>query len=310
MKKNKILFFCLLLIIIIIQSCIKPSKDEKEINIINLLKDTFDELNRNKDNPEEQLKFFKDIQTKFQAIVVFNKDSSIYINSMEATPSPENFAYTLNKNQIIVTRPLYVAFQGRNFCYSFDNKIWYIDKSDPIKEIEGIKRDYYFNTKIDGNNLYIDYWMTFSLGRAPKTINIAKKKKEVLYFKKNKIFLTFNDEGKIDNIGDKIIYIPANTLLSWSMSIDGNFIKSDINESKAYISFMRDIFIFIKKKLFSLSFDKINWNVNILSFNIKPDILVKAIEENHIYFDFSINVMYEKGKINFSLIEVLMESIK
>ncbi len=309
MKKIKILFFCLLLIFII-QSCIKPSKDEIEINIINLLKDTFDELNRNKDKPEEQLKFFKDIQTKFHAIIAFNKDSSIYINTIEVVPEADNFAYTLNKNQIKVTRPLYVTFVGRDFCYSFDNKTWYVDKSDPIKEIEGIKRDYYFDSEIDGNNLFIDYWMTFSLGRAPKTVNIAKKKKEILYFKKDMVFLSFNDKGKLDNIGDKIIYIPANTIISWSLGIDGNFIKSYFNESKAFITSMQDIFIFIKKKLFSLSFDKVDWNVNILSFNIKPNFLVKAIDDNHIYFDFSINVMYEKGKINFSLIEVLLESIK
>lgn len=309
MKKIKIVFYCLLLLLIM-QSCIKPSKDEKEIDIINLLKDTFDELNRNKDKPEEQLKFFKDIQTKFQAIIAFNKESSIYINSIEVTPDLENFAYTLNKNQIIVTRPLYVVFEGRDFCYSFDNKTWYVDKSDPIKEIEGIKRDYFFNSKIDGNNLFIDYWMTFSLGRAPKTIDIAKKKKEVIYFKKDMVFLSFDEKGKTDNIGNKIIYIPANTIISWSIGIDGNFIKSYFNESKAYITSMQDIFIFIKKKLFSLSFDKVNWDVNIFSFNIKPDILVKAIEDKHIYFDFKVDVMYEKGKINFSLIEVLLESMK
>lgn len=309
MKKIKFIFCCLLLIFIF-QACIKPSEDEKEINIINLLKDTFDELNRNKDNPEEQLKFFKDIQTNFQAIISFYKDTSIFLNSKEAVPSSENFAYTLNKNQIIVVKPIYVTFSGRDFCYSFDNITWYLDKSDPIKEIEGIKRDYYFNSRIEDNKLFLDYWMTFSLGRAPKTIDISRKKREIIYFKKDMVFFSYNEEGITDNIDNKIIYIPANTIISWSINIDGNFIKSYFNESSSYITSQHDIFIYIKKKLFSLSFDKENWNVNILSFNIKPDFLVKAIEEKHIFFNMSVNIVYEKDKINFSLIKILLDSIQ
>lgn len=104
------------------------------------------------------------------------------------------------------------------------------------------------------------------------------------------------------------MYIPVGTILSWTVNISGNFIKGQLNENGFYIKSLEDMYIYLHNKMFSLSFDKKNWNINILSFNVEPQFVVKSIEENQIHFDISVNINYQKDKINFSLIKLLFEN--
>ena len=72
---------------------------------------------------------------------------------------------------------------------------------------------------------------------------------------------------------------------------------------------LQDIFIYVKKKLFSISLDKKKWNVNILSFDINPVFEVKAIEDNRIFFDISVSAVYLKDKISLSILKLLLQAM-
>ena len=306
--KNIKLIILLLFIFFIIISCIKPSEDIKEINLINLIKDFLDKLNEIKDNPEEELKFYKNLMTDYQAILAFYKNTEIFIKSSEAIPNKNDFMYTLDNNKFITIKPIYITFKKKESIYSLDNKTWYLNESDPIKEIEGIKNDYYFNTKITDNYLYINYSMSFGVGRAPKIMKSVKNKK-IVTLKKGMVFASYIKENETNDLSKEILYIPANTILSGKLNIDGNIVNTKLNNDNFCIKSLQDIFIYIKKKLFSLSFDKKKWNINILSFDINPKFEVKVIEDNHIFFDISVSVNHLKDDISFSIIKLLLQNM-
>ena len=215
--KSMILF---LLVFVIIFSCIKPSEDTEEINIIHLIKDFLDTLNKIKNKPEEELKYYKNMMTEYQAILAFYKNTEIFIKSIEAAPNKGDFMHTLDNNKFIITKPIYITFKKKDFIYSLDNKTWYLNESDPIKEIEGVKNDYYFSTKVKDNMIRVDYSMSFGIGRAPKIVKSDKDKK-VLILKKGMVFASHLKENITNDLREEILYIPANTVLSGRLNIEG-----------------------------------------------------------------------------------------
>lgn len=300
-------FFLIIIIIIIIYSCGKPPDDMKEINIIYLIKDLLNKLNEIKDKQEESLKFFKYITNNFHAIISFYKDTTIYIESQEANPGKDSFIFTLANNKFITTKTIYLTFEEKDTIYSLDNKTWYSSKSDANKEIEGIKNDYYFNTKTEDNTIYINYKMAFSIGRAPE-IKKPSEGKNVINLKKDMIFSSTDKNNVTMDLKKNILCIPSGTILSGNVNISGNLINSQSQSNIICIKSLQNLYFYLRSKMFSLSFDKINWNLNILSFNIQPDIEVRSISNNEIFFDIKAIAIYEKNKISSSIINLLLRA--
>ena len=289
-------------------SCIKPPSDVDEVNLITLAKQLLDELNDIKENPKKSLEFFKNLTSNFHAIITFKNGTGIYISSKEATPNSNDFAHTLNNNSFIINKSLYITYEDKDFIYSFDKKVWYSNKSDANKEIEGIKNDYYFDTKIIDEDIHINYSMSFDVGRAPKMM-VPSKDKLIVELKKGMIFSNV-DENKVNTDLKKcILYVPKGTILSGIVNVDGNIIKSEFKDNIISIEAIQDIFIYIKKNIFSISLDKKSWDVNILSFNIEPDFNVKAVEDKHIFFDIEVTANYFKDEISFSIVRLLLRAM-
>lgn len=300
-------FFLFIIIIILIYSCGKPPDDMKEINIIYLIKDLLNQLNEVKDKEEETLKFFKYITNNFHAIISFYKDTTIYIESREANPTKDSFIYSLANNKFITTKAIYLTFEEKETIYSLDNKIWYSSKSDANKEIEGIKNDYYFNTKIEDKTIYINYKMAFSIGRAPE-IKKPSEGKSIINLKKDLVFTSKDVNNITMDLKKNILYIPAGTVLSGNVNINGNLINSQSQSNIICIKSIQNMYFYLRSKMFSFSFDKINWNLNILSFNIEPNIEVRSISNNEIFFDIKATAIYEKNKISSSIINLLLRA--
>jgi|GEM_PF-1232385 len=306
---NKIKFFIVpFLIIIFMSSCAKPPDDVEEINIINFIKDFLDKLNELEDDPEAQLNFFKNIVNDFQAIIALYKDTEIYIKSIEAEPLKGDFMHSLDNNNFILKEDVYFTFEKKEPIFSLDNKTWYLNKADPNKKIEGVQNDYYFKTKVDNKKIFIDYSMSFRLGRAPKIVK-APKHKEIVRLKKGMVFAS-DKEDKVDyDLSKVILLVPKGTLLSGRVKLSGNIAKVQSDNEVIYVKSLQDIFMYIKNKFFSISLDKKNWNVNILSFNIEPVFEVKAIEDDQIFFDIKVTADYHKDKISFSIIKLLQKTM-
>ncbi len=300
--------FLFIIIIIIIYSCGKPPDGINEINIIYLIKDLLSKLNDIKDKQEETLKFFKYITNNFNAIISFYKDTTIYIESQEANPTKDSFIHSLANNKFLTTKAIYLTFEEKDTIYSLDNKTWYSSKSDANKEIEGIKNDYYFYTKTVDNTLYINYKMAFSIGRAPLISNPSEDK-NIINLKKDMIFSSTDEKNITMDLKKNILYIPAGTVLSGNVNISGNLINSQSQSDIICIKSIQNMYFYLRSKMFSLSFDKINWNLNILSFNIEPNIEVRSISNNEIFFDIKASAIYEKNKISASIINLLLRAL-
>jgi hypothetical protein len=136
------------------------------------------------------------------------------------------------------------------------------------------------------------------------------KNKKVVVLKKGMVFASHIPENETNNLRDEILYIPANTIISGKFKIDGNIINTQLNGDTVSIKSIQDIFIYVKKRLFSLSLDKKKWNVNILSFDINPIFEVKAIDDNQIYFDMSVTAIHLKDDISFSIIKLLLRAMQ
>lgn len=302
--KNFILF---IIIIITIYSCGKPPEDMKEINIIFLIKDLLTQLNAVKDKEEESLKFFKYITNNFHAIISFYKDTTLYIESREANPTKNSFIYSLANNKFITTKAIYFTLEEKDSIYSLDNKTWYSSKSDANKEIQGIKNDYYFETKIEDNTLFINYKMALSIGKTPE-IKKPSEGKSIINLKKDMVFSSTDKNNITMDLKKNILYIPAGTVLSGNVNISGNLINSQIQSNIICIKSLQNLYFYLRSKMFSLSFDKINWNLNILSFNIQPNIEVRSTGNNEIFFDIKASAIYEKNKISSSIINLLLRA--
>jgi hypothetical protein len=307
MKPFKLISLLLIILLIII-SCGEPPENTPEVNILELIQDLLNKMNEIKNNDKETLKFFKYITTTFQAIIAFRKDTTINIKSENASPTKESFLHSLENNKFMTTKPIYLTIEEKDTIFSLDNKNWYLNKNDADKEIQGLKNDYYFDSKINNNTLDINYKMAFSIGKAPERKNPSDGKK-IVNLKKGMIFSNSDEKKITTDLKKVILYIPPGTLLSGKVNINGNLIMSQSKSNIVTIKSLQNMFIFIKGKRFSLSFDKINWNLNILSFSIDPKFEIKATSNNQVFFDITATALYEKNKISMSIIKLLLRNL-
>lgn len=301
--------FIVIILFFFITSCGEPPEGVKEIRLVDLIQSELQKLNDFKDDDDKLLNYLKFMTNKFEAVLTFPRDTSIFINSKEASPGKDDFMYTLDRNRFIITRPLYITAEKKDTLYSFDNKTWYNNKSDPNKEIEGIRNNYFFDTKIEGDNIYVNYTMSFSVGRVPLIVEL-KDEREIVTLEKGMIFSNEDEKLITTDLNKKILFIPEHTIISGDINIHGNLIKSRIIENDLIcVKAEQNIYLYIKGKKFSISFDKINWNPNVLSFQIEPTFDVRAIDDKHIFFDLAASAYFHEDKISMSIINLLLKAL-
>ncbi|MBN2546206.1 MAG: hypothetical protein JXB50_10445 [Spirochaetes bacterium] len=306
MKWNKTLLIFLILIFII-TSCGEPPDGTEEIKLILFIKRNIDILNEIKNDEEKFLKYFKDMSNNLRLVLSYEKDTTILIRSKKITPEPDDFIYSLDDNRFMVCKSLYMTFYKKETIFSFDKKIWYSSLNDANKEIEGVRNNYFVNSKIDDKTLYIDYKMAFSPGRNPKTVNFNEARQTVT-LKKGMVFSNM-DKNKINtNLTEKILYVPQNTMLSGNVNVTGNIINSQSKDNVICLKAMQNLYFFIRKMMFSFSFDKVNWNLNLLSFSVDPKVEVYAKDDNHVFFDVTAEANYNAEKSSMSLIKLIVDA--
>jgi len=304
MKLNKILFL-LLIMVFVITSCGEPPEGTEEIKLIEFIKRNIDILSKIKDDKEKFIQYFKDMSNNLRLLLSFEKDTAIYIKSEKINPEPDDFTHTLDNNQFKTIKPLYVTFYKKDTLFSFDKKTWYSNFNDANKEIEGIKNNYFVTSWIEDKSLYINYKMAFSLGRNPKIVDL-KEDREIVALKKGMIFSNM-DKNKINtDLTEKILFVPENTLLSGYVNVTGNIINSQSKEDIICLKAMQNLYFFIRKMMFSFSFDKVNWNLNLLSFSVDPKVEVYAKDDNHVFFDVTAEANYDATKTSMSLVKLII----
>jgi len=306
MKITKFLLIFILAFLLLI-SCGAPPENIEESNIIYLVQDQLQKFNKIRDDKERQKKYFKELMESLDLLLVFKKDTSIIIKSREFHPSYDIIAHTLNDNKIITTKDIYITADKKETYFSLNNITWYSTKNDIQNNIEGIKNNYYFDTKIIEDTLYIEYQMGLSLGDNPKKVDIGAR--PVVRLKKGMIFANKEKEKINIDLKEKILLVPKGTILSGNINVVGNIVKSNSKNGIVTLTSLKDIYIYFDNKKFSLSFDRKNWDVSILSFDIKPSLNVTTVNDNEIYFDVHTSAVYDKTKKSFSIAKLLINAL-
>ncbi len=310
MEENKIRFKAYILITVaslFIVSCGAPPENAKETRLLTLINDNLNILNKLKNDDNKLLKYFKEITNKFDGVITFKKGDSINFISKKIEPKPEFFAHTLDGNRFATTKDVYITVNGKETYFSFNNKTWYSNKTDPNLEIEGLRNDYIFESQIRGNEIFITYSMGIMPGRKP--IIITKKlERPIVRLKQGLVFSHIDTKKITADLEHIILFIPAGTTLSGMVNVTGNLVSSETQADKSIsVKAAQDIFIYLKGRTFTLSFDKMNWNPNIFSFDIRPDVFVSATSDKDIYFDVEAQASFEKNKISMSIIQLLLK---
>ena len=305
---NKLSMIFLIIIALMATSCGSPPENAVETSLLSMIKDNLDTLNTMKTNDEGQLRFFKNLTNKFDGIISFREGSTIKFISKKAEFNEKYIISTLENNKFQIMKDLYVTFEGRDTYYSLDNVTWLSNKTDPNTEDEGVRNDYHFTTSLIGKELVIEYSMGLMQGRKP--IYIKKKiKRPVIKLAPDMVFSHIISEKVNADLTKNILFIPKNTIITGTMNVNGNLISSTTSEDKTItLSAKQDLFVYIMGQSFSLSFDRQHWNPNILSFDIKPDVVIRAISGNEIYFDIEAMANYEKDTVSMSIIQLLLRS--
>lgn len=301
----KLISMMIIMIVILSVSCAGPPEEMQEEDLIALIKNNLEILNGLKDDNARLKKFMKKFFDNYEALMVFKKNNTIVIDSNDAEPGINDFAYTTGNNRFILSKPLFVTMEKKEVVVSLNNQEWYSSRSDVRKDVEAFKNDYYFDSYLVDNTLEVFYSMSFALGDTAKKVKVDGDK-EIITLKKGMVFNSRNEEAITHSIEDVILYIPENSIIHGQLDINGNLIESKTNNGAISIKSSRDFFIYMKNMLPSLSFDKENWDVSIFSFTIEPEFEVYAVDDNEIFFDIKTTANYEKDRKSFSVVKLLV----
>lgn len=299
----------LLVIMILLSSCIKPTERTIEEDLISQIKMQLDELNRLKGKDEELKNRFKNLMENSDIMFVYHKGSSIIIDSSEAKPGKETIAYTLGDNKFRIARDLYVTVVKKKVAISLDGKSWFAMDNDARKDIEGLYNDYHFETKIEGDNIWVDYAMAFSKGRNPLVVELPEER-AVVRLQKGMVFGSRDEADITDNLNEKILLVPAGTNICGTFHIRGNLLKSSTDSGgRITISSLRDFYIYFRNSMLSLSFDRENWGVSILSFKVDPVFEIYSEEDDKVIFDISADAVYDANEKSLSIVKLLLNML-
>ncbi|MCG8571592.1 MAG: hypothetical protein MJB14_15765 [Spirochaetes bacterium] len=293
------------LIFFILTSCIRPDENSKKETVVDLLRELLERFSEDSKNEQEKFSLWAYLKRENNIVYSFNKDTRITVTTVPAQMDDEVLLYSVGKNQLKVVRPVYVTYIDNWFCYSFDNETWISTKNDKEQGIRGIDNFFEFHTNFEKNHFEIFVEYTLKQGHSP-VIKKIKGNREVIHLKKG---MTFTSEVKLTKITDlnkKILYIPADTTLTGKLNIQGNMLKGNTGNGKISIQSLTDIYFYIRKKFFALSFDNKKWNENVLFFEVIPEIEITAFDENNILIDYTIFLDYQKNRLSLSVINLLM----
>lgn len=295
MKKNFLKLIYLIYMMIILFSCVPPSKDMAEINILEWLNELLNKFNEINLNKEKQKVFIEDEIRGKKILLIFKKEYKIYLNTIKKNES--DFIYSIDDNSFILKRPIYLTSENNEIYINTDiNKNqWF--KFDLFGTESNIENDYNFISQLNEKNNRMQINLTSALRIKKKLNNIItlKNKKEVVKLNANMAFTDDNnkDTSPVD-LNKKILYIPGETIFTINIDITGNIINTTKNENGINITALKDIFIYINKKMLNISFNKEKWDLTLSAIDFTPKLTIKSINEKKINFHLDIKLLHKE----------------
>lgn len=287
----------LLYIVLLLTSCLAPSKDVKTETYSSFLKKMLLEFNKDDKDDKTSTSLFE----KYEGIVVFNKGDGILFESFTPLNYQNAIISTTNNNNMLINQSMYITRDKKDLVFSFDGDHWV-----SFGEEEQIERKVFFDSRQSGNSFVIKYSMAFFPSKEFAAVK-TKFDKEVISLDSGLVFHN-EEESQINcNLDEVILYIPKNTTLNLNFSIDGNLLKSSAVRNQTKIEAVRDMYIYIKNKSVSLSFDKDKWTSNILGFDVSNTAHLQSVNNREIELMLDIKAVYDKDTVSLSLVELLTQ---
>ena len=291
MKKIFLKLLYLISIIFYIMSCNPPPINTPEINVLEWLNGLLNKFNEISLNEEKLKTFIEDEIRSKKILLVFKKDYKIHFNTIKKNES--DFLYSIDNNSFILKRPIYITSENNETIINinFNKNEWF--KLKLLGYGSNIENNYYFKTELNKEKNQIQIYLTSALKIKKKLNNVImiKKKKEVVKLGSN-MFLTNSNEknATLIDLNQKILYIPEGTVFTGDIRITGNIINTVNNKNGIVITVLKDIFIYINKKMLNISFNKEKWNLALSSIDFKPKLTIKSVDDKKIDFLLDINL--------------------
>lgn len=275
-------------------SCLAPPADVKTELHSSFIKRMLSEFN--KDNESMPL-----LMDKYEGIIAFKKGSGIFLESYAPSKNKDAIISSIDNLNLIINQSVYVTNDKKELLFSFDGEKWFSSSQK-----DGVERKVVFDTRQSGNSITMKYSMALLPSEKLKPVR-TKFNKEIVNLKKGMVFVD-DDKSKINcNLDEVILYIPKDTILNLNFSIDGNLLKSIATGNQIKIEALRDIYFYIKKKSYSLSFNKNDWTTNLLGFEISNYMNFQSVTDKEILVTFDTMAFYDKDVVSSSLIELLLK---
>ncbi len=285
MIKNCIKIFLLVFMIFSMFSCKTPPKEMESINLLEWLNELLMKLNSVNLNEGKQKKFIEEEIQSQKTLILFKKNYTINFNTIKDKES--NFIYSIDNNSFILKRPIYITLENKETYIALDiNKnSWF--KLKLFGTGSNIQNDYNFKCTVNENkdSINVDFTSALRIKKRLKEILILKKAKKLIKLSPNMALTKNNDKKAIFiDLNKVILFIPANTIFIGEINIDGNIITANKNQKGVDIIALKDIFIYINKRMLNISFDRDDWSLSLSSIDFLPKLTIKSINENTINF--------------------------
>lgn len=283
--------------IICLISCEGPEANFPETNLLDIIHENITAFN-SKDTTISAENDFKNWKT-WHKLIAFKKDSEINIASRAPAALDNILFYSSDNNKFIIAKPVYMTYLKDDLCFSLDNITWYFVKNNIAT------KEFSINSKKEGNKLLIEYMMAFNKKDNAPVVEIPAGR-EIITLKKDMILNSAKKNTKHSTLKKKIILLSKNTSITPGVNISGNIINFRSENGNFILSAVKSIYIYIKEQTPVISFDKIEWSLSLFSFDVKSELTVTAVEDDHIIFDLSGTLLYEDGTFNLSLFKLLI----
>lgn len=290
-------YFKYFFLLLILFSCRPPARDVEAVNFLDLLNTILNKALDVKNDIGRQKEFMEEAN-KINSILYLPKNAEIILKSEKHKPSENDIAYTLENNMFYLNKPVYITAGKKKdeIIFSLDRVNWYNTESDLSKNIENIKTDYFFKTDYNSkiNRLEVVYSGSILPGRMMIRAEDPNFR-PTISLREGMTFAHTDKKNITVDLKNYILYLPKGTKMSGNFLIEGNLAASSIN-SDISLKFLRDIYLYIRGRMISISFDKKDWGTTIFSFNLSQKVDISAIDNNHIFFDMHIKLEYKGSK--------------
>ena len=285
-------FFIIIIICFFIFSCGKPPELLGYTTFFQLVGDFIEKLYLIKDDKEAR-KAMREESNTLQLLLEIKKNDQLILKSHEAVAKENSIGRTLDNSTYQITKDVYITQGKKNeMLFSFDNIDWYSNQDDVMKNVENIIFDYQIKYKTQGQTITVDYEATLDEGKQ-KLVVQKPKNREVVNLKKKMILITTEKTKEQLDLNKQILFLKAGTKLGGRLLLEGNLATATTDDGQLTLTFSRDMYIYLNKKLVSLSFDKKKWGLSLLSLKINPEVEITANDEEYIYFDMKLTLNYD-----------------